>query len=165
MSERESLISRVSDSLDFAHECATHSIRRNIWDSSDLSDYSSTKSFIYFLEYFIGMFTAMFCIFTAEQQATSSPRSIPRGSVTLTRGSLQRRVFALWPRMRSVLSSEGGFIHKREMAKVIAAVETDFGQTDFGHRYPTDFGQTDFGQNRLWPNRVWPNRLWPKLRF
>ena len=25
-------------------------------------------------------------------------------------------------------------------------VETDFGQTDFGHRYPTDFGQTDFGQ-------------------
>ena len=55
-------------------------------------------------------------------------------------------------------------------------VETDFGQTDFGHRYPTDFGQTDFGQtdfgqtdlgqnrlwpNRLWPNRVWPNRLWP----
>ena len=27
-----------------------------------------------------------------------------------------------------------------------ASVETDFGQTDFGHRYPTDFGQTDFGQ-------------------
>ena len=25
------------------------------------------------------------------------------------------------------------------------SVETDFGQTDFGHRYPTDFGQTDFG--------------------
>ena len=26
------------------------------------------------------------------------------------------------------------------------SVETDFGQTDFGHRYPTDFGQIDFGQ-------------------
>ena len=25
-------------------------------------------------------------------------------------------------------------------------VEADFGQSDFGHRYPTDFGQTDFGQ-------------------
>ena len=37
-----------------------------------------------------------------------------------------------------------------------SAVETDFGQTDFGHPYPTmakpNFGQTDFGQNRLWPN-------------
>ena len=29
-------------------------------------------------------------------------------------------------------------------------VETDFGQTDFGHPYLTDF---------------WPNRLWPKLVF
>ena len=26
-------------------------------------------------------------------------------------------------------------------------VETDFGQSDFGHRYPTDFGQSDFGQS------------------
>ena len=25
-------------------------------------------------------------------------------------------------------------------------VETNFGQTDFGHRYPTDFGQTDCGK-------------------
>ena len=54
---------------------------------------------------------------------------------------------------------------------VSGCVETDFGQTDFGHRYPTDFGQTDFGRNRHWPktdfgqNRLWPNRLWPKLRF
>ena len=48
------------------------------------------------------------------------------------------------------------------------SVETDFGQTDFGHRYPTDFGQTDFGQNRLWPKPTLAktdfgqNRLWPK---
>ena len=28
-------------------------------------------------------------------------------------------------------------------------VETDFGQTDFGHRYPTDFGQTDFGKVKV----------------
>ena len=30
--------------------------------------------------------------------------------------------------------------------KVVQWVETDFGQTDFGHPYPTDFGQTDFAQ-------------------
>ena len=28
-------------------------------------------------------------------------------------------------------------------------VETDFGQSDFGHPYPTDFGQTDFGQTNF----------------
>ena len=28
-----------------------------------------------------------------------------------------------------------------------SGVETDFGQSDFGHRYPTDFGQSDFGQS------------------
>ena len=26
------------------------------------------------------------------------------------------------------------------------SVETDFGQSDCGHPYPTDFGQTDFDQ-------------------
>ena len=36
--------------------------------------------------------------------------------------------------------------------------ETDFGQTDFGHPYLTDFGQNLGG-------RLWPNRLWPKLVF
>ena len=29
----------------------------------------------------------------------------------------------------------------------VLAVETDFGQSDFGHPYPTDFGQSDFGQS------------------
>ena len=41
--------------------------------------------------------------------------------------------------------------------------ETDFGQSDFGHPYLTDFGQI-----RLWPTligRLWPSRLWPKLLF
>ena len=28
----------------------------------------------------------------------------------------------------------------------VLRVETDFGQSDFGHPYPTDFGQTDSGQ-------------------
>ena len=44
-------------------------------------------------------------------------------------------------------------------------VETDFGQTDFGHRYPTDFGQTDFGQSDFGQSDFGQNRLWPKLRF
>ena len=44
-------------------------------------------------------------------------------------------------------------------------VDADFGQTDFGHPYLTDFGRSDFGQT-VWPkkiDRLWPNRLWPKL--
>ena len=44
-------------------------------------------------------------------------------------------------------------------------VETDFGQTDFGRPYPTEFGQTDFRKTDFGQNRLWPNRLWPKLRF
>ena len=30
--------------------------------------------------------------------------------------------------------------------KHVTGQVADFGQTDFGHPYPTDFGQTDFGQ-------------------
>ena len=41
-------------------------------------------------------------------------------------------------------------------------VETDFGQTDFGNRYPTDFGQTDFGQTDFGQTDFGQNRLWPK---
>ena len=39
--------------------------------------------------------------------------------------------------IREEVRSSGG----QEFEKV----ETDFGQSDFGHRYPTDFGQSDFG--------------------
>ena len=41
-------------------------------------------------------------------------------------------------------------------------VETDSGQTDFGHRCPTDDGQTDFGQTNFGQTNFGPNRLWPK---
>ena len=36
--------------------------------------------------------------------------------------------------------------------------DADFGKTDFGHPYLTDFGQNLGG-------RLWPSRLWPKLVF
>ena len=38
------------------------------------------------------------------------------------------------------------YMARRNSTDTPGLVETDFGQTDFGHRYPTDFGQTDFGQ-------------------
>ena len=50
-------------------------------------------------------------------------------------------------------SGEGG---SRFASDAVVPVETDFGQTDFGHRYPTDFGQTDFGQTDFGQNRLWP---------
>ena len=33
------------------------------------------------------------------------------------------------------------------LCTIIATVETDFGQSDSGHRDPTDFGQSDLGQS------------------
>ena len=45
------------------------------------------------------------------------------------------------------LAPELGFLGGDALESAAArVVETDFGQTDFGHRYPTDFGQSDFGQ-------------------
>ena len=144
---RESLINRVGESLDYARECATHSIRRNIWGLSNPSDYSyPSKSFVYFLEHFIWMSTAKFCTFTAEQQGTA-PHLDPSLEAVLRSHAvhdeinmnfscndvLSQAVFVALDSseegLRSMakdafgidLSTEGGFIHKREMAKVIAS--------------------------------------------
>ena len=106
----------------------------------------SSKSFVYFLEYFIGMSTAKFCTFTAEQQATA-PHLDPSLEAVLRSHGVHDEVIMNFrcndvlsqaffvaldsseEGLRSMskdafgidLSSEGGFIHKREMAKVIAS--------------------------------------------
>ena len=106
----------------------------------------SSKSFVYFLEYFIGMSTAKFCTFTVEQQGTAPHLDPSLEAVLRSHGVhdeiimnfrcndvLSQAVFVALDSseegLRSVakdafgidLSTEGGFIHKREMAKVIAS--------------------------------------------
>ena len=144
---RESLINRVGESLDYAHEYATHSIRRNILGLEQSQRLQlSSKSFVYFLEYFVWMSTAKFCTFTAEQQGTA-PHFDPSVEAVLRSHGVHDEIIMNFRRnnvlsqavfvaldsseegLRSMtkyafgidLSSEGGFVHKREMAKVIAS--------------------------------------------
>ena len=84
---------------------------------------------------------------TVERRVARAETLISLGEISAARFALEGSPIAPGSdETLSALTNESRRLPEPRVCKVVQLVETDFGQSDFGHPYPTDFGQTDFGQ-------------------